>query len=161
MILLRFTCYYVTPSAFLSYCSGACSNVEWRPSNWLEFPTPECFLLEKARMEDTQTVDHLKRPEYSTPVKGNVSEKDSKKHATLQNTFIICVSIISCIFLKKFGLNPITTILFWQFLSGNVFRPSSIRLNFRRSIRELGIRANGGDPIEWVCAIYLGKVKVP
>jgi hypothetical protein len=37
----------------------------WVSLHWPEFLTPECFLLEMARMEDTRTVDHLKRPEYS------------------------------------------------------------------------------------------------
>jgi len=85
-----------------------------------------------------------------TPVKANALEKDPKKHVNFakysSTLLVICVSIISCIFLKKFGLNPIATILFWQFLSGNVFRPSSIQLNSSRWIRALGIRANGGDP---------------
>jgi hypothetical protein len=32
--------------------------------NWPEIPTPERFLLENARMDDTRNVYHSKRPKY-------------------------------------------------------------------------------------------------
>jgi hypothetical protein len=36
--------------------------------NWPKIPTPERFLLENARMEDTRNVHYSKRPEYSKQI---------------------------------------------------------------------------------------------